>query len=106
MASKEPKKIRRITLKIGDKSYKFDALPEQVELYRLAERQVADGIRKFEEAKFAGFAIQDYLAMVALDQALANVVLQRSRGVGNEDMQSLDELSREVDTFLNTPGER
>lgn len=106
MASREPKKIRRITLKIGDKSYEFDAYPEQVELYRLAERQVADGIQKFEAAQFKDFTMLDYLAMVALEQTMANVMIQRSRGVGNEDMQALDELSREVDTFLNTPGER
>ncbi len=103
MGNKEPKKTGKITLKIGGKPYKFNVLPEQGELYRLAERQVAEGIKKFEKLRLEGFAMQDYLALVALDQALSNVVMQRSRGVGDEQMQALDELSREVDSFLNTP---
>lgn len=106
MANKEPKKIHRITLTIGDKRYKFNALPEQVELYRLAERQVANEIQKYEAAQFEDFTMLDYLAMVALEQTMEKVMIQRSRGVGDEDMQALDELNREVDTFLNTPGKR
>lgn len=103
MENKEPKKTGKITLKIGGKPYKFNVLPEQEELYRLAERQVADGIKKFEKRRIKGYVLQDYLALTALDLAISNVVMQRSRGVGDEQMQALDELSREVDTFLNTP---
>lgn len=99
-----------IKLKIAGKSYSFTlrseageehSLAEKEELYRLAEREVNASVTRFEKAKYEGFSMQDCLALTALQLAIANTTLARSREVGGEDLQRLDALREQLDEYLN-----
>lgn len=99
-----------IKLKIAGKSYSFTltaradeetTLADKEELYRLAEREVNAYTTRFEKAKFEGFSTQDCLAMAALELALSNVRLSRSRELGSEDLRQLEKLRDEIDAYLN-----
>lgn len=94
-------KKQTITLKIAEKSYRLEIAPEKEEVYRLAEREVNGYIARLRQAKYKEFSTQDYLAMASLHLAITNVVMKQSREVGNEDMQALDRLGRELDNYLN-----
>ncbi|MEG1621881.1 MAG: cell division protein ZapA [Alistipes sp.] len=97
----EEKKKLTITLKIAEKSYRLEIVPDKEESYRLAEREVNGYIAKFKQAQYKEFSTQDYLAMAALHLAISNVVMKQSREVGDDDMQALDHLNNELDHYLN-----
>ncbi|HJA98888.1 MAG TPA: cell division protein ZapA [Candidatus Alistipes avicola] len=99
-----------IKLKIAGKSYSFtlkheagdaQSLTDKEELYRLAEREVNTYVTRFEKARYEGFSTQDCLAMAALQLAISNIGLSRSREVGSEDLQRLEALLGEVDQYMN-----
>ncbi len=101
---------QKITLRIGGKSYPFilkeDAgetmtLAEKEELYRLAEQEVNAYAAQLEKKRYEGFAMQDYLALTALQLAITNISLTRSRSLLSEDMERLEELDGRLDAFLN-----
>lgn len=99
-----------IKLKIAGKTYSFtlkheaedaQSLTEKEELYRLAEREVNAYVTRYEKAQFKGFSTQDCLALTALQLAISNITLSRSREVGSEDLQRLEALLNEVDQYMN-----
>lgn len=101
MAEEKPFKI---TLKLAGKSYSLTIRREKEELYRLAEREVNGIVERFAKKNFEDFSTQDCLAMAALQAALSNAELMRSREVGGEELQRLEALGREVDDYLNAVG--
>ncbi len=99
-----------IKLKIAGKSYSLTlrrradeeySLAEKEELYRLAEREVNAHVTQLEQAKLIDYSTQDYLALTALQLAVVNLSLVRSREVGSEDLKRLDALRERLDGYLN-----
>ena len=90
-----------IKLKIAGKTYsmKIDAAKEEV--YRLAEREVNRYVAKFEQRRLDGYAVQDYLAIVALQLAMSNIRLAHSRQVGDEDLKRITALTEELAAHLS-----
>ena len=99
-----------IKLHIGGKSYSFvlkrdegepTTLAEKEELYRLAEREVNAYAARLEKNRYDGFSTQDYLALTALQLAISNIGLTRSRNLASEDLERLEELDDRIDAYLN-----
>lgn len=99
-----------IKLRIGGKSYSFvlkrddadaSTLAEKEELYRLAEKEVNAYATRLEKSRYDGFSMQDYLALTALQLAISNIALTRSRSLTSEDMERLEELDAKMDAYLN-----
>ena len=74
--------------------------PSKEEVYRLAEREVNRYVTKFEQLRLDGYAVQDYLAIAALQLAMANIRLAQSRQVGDEDLKRIKALAAEVEAHL------
>lgn len=90
-----------IKLKIGGKTYLMRIDPRKEEVYRLAEREVNRHVTKYEQAHLDGYAMGDYLAIVALQLAVSNIRLSQSRDVGSEELKRLTELTKEVEAHLD-----
>ncbi len=90
-----------IKLKIGGKEYSLSIDPAKEELYRAAEREVNAYVAKFEKARIDGFAKQDCLALTALQLAISNLGMARSREVGDEDVKRLASLSNRISEYLD-----
>lgn len=99
-----------IKLHIGGKSYSFvlkrdegepTTLAEKEELYRLAEREVNAYAARLEKNRYDGFSTQDYLALTAMQLAISNIGLTRSRNLASEDLERLEELDDRIDAYLN-----
>ncbi|MCH5331886.1 MAG: cell division protein ZapA [Alistipes sp.] len=95
-------KKQNITLRILGKSYQFSVKAEREEEYRLAEQVVNDQARKYETAHIEGFTHQDCLALSAMDIALDNIRMSRSREVGNEDVKQINRLAQRIENYLNS----
>lgn len=91
-----------ITLKIAGRSYSLTIEREKEEVYRLAEREVNGYLAQIRQNNFRNWKEEDYLSMAALKFAIANVDLKRSREVGGEELRRIEELSSEIDGYLNT----
>lgn len=89
-----------IRLKIAGKTYTMRIPPEKEEAYRLAERVINRHVAEYENARLDGYGLTDYLAMVALQLAVSNILMAQSRQVGDEDMQRIAELSDAVKRHL------
>lgn len=89
-----------IKLKIAGKTYSMKIDSSKEEVYRLAEREVNRYVMKFEQLRLDGYAVQDYLAIAALQLAMANIRLAQSRQVGDEDLKRITALAAEVEAHL------
>ncbi len=92
-----------IKLKIANKPYSFSIESEKEELYRLAEREVNSYIASIKQNNFQGWTDVDYLGMAVLKFAIAHAELRQSREIGDEDLQRLSRLEKEVDDYLSQP---
>ncbi len=90
-----------IKLRIAGKVYSMAIDPAKEEVYRLAERKLNDYIAQYEQARLDGYATHDYLAIVALQLAVANIRQAQSRELGSEDLKALAELADSIETHLN-----
>ncbi|MBP3482543.1 MAG: cell division protein ZapA [Alistipes sp.] len=93
---------QNIKLNIGGKSYQLGIDPAKEEMYRLAEREVNARASRFGKAKVDGFAMQDCLAMSALELAISNIGMSRSREVGNEDVRELADIAQRIADYVDT----
>lgn len=89
-----------IKLNIAGKSYPLTIDREMEEKYRRAEKEINGLITKFR-GKFRAES-EDYLAMAALQIAVANVEMEMSRSLG-EDMDALVEMERQLEDYLSEP---
>lgn len=93
---------RVIKLKIATREYSFNIEGEKEEAYRLAARKINTNIAALsKEHNVANWTDQDYLGMTALNLALDNMSMKRSREVGDEDLIQLKKLENEIDKYLN-----
>lgn len=92
----------KITLKIAGSSYSFNINREKEEIYRLAEREVNACLAQTRQNPIKGWEKPDYLAMVSLNFALANLYLRQSRELGDEDLQRLSALDEELGAYLDS----
>lgn len=88
-----------IRLTIAGKSYPLSIERENEEKYRRAEAEINDLVTEFR-GRFRA-ENEDYLAMAALQIALANVEMEMSRSLG-DDIDALVDLDRQLDSYLNT----
>lgn len=86
-----------IRLNIAGKSYPLSIEREMEEKYRRAEREVNELVAKFR-GRFRAEG-EDYLAMAALQIAVANVEMEMSRSLG-EDIDALNEIDKELEDYL------
>lgn len=93
-----------ITLKIAGKSYPFSIESGKEEAYRLAEREVNSYLTLIKQQNIKNWNDQDYLSMAALKFAITNVSLRQSRETDSEDLNRLEQLDLQIDTYLNTLG--
>ncbi len=91
-----------INLRIAGKKYSLTIASEKEEMYRLAEREVNNYLSLIMEKKFKDWTLQDYLSMVALKFAIADLSLRQDREVGGEDLLQLEEIDNRIDTYLHT----
>lgn len=88
-----------IKLTIAGKSFPLSIERENEEKYRRAEAEINDLVTEFR-TRFRA-PDEDYLAMAALQIALANVEMEMSRSLGDE-IDSLVEIDRRLDDYLNS----
>lgn len=88
-----------IKLTIAGKSYPLSIERESEEKYRRAEAEINDLVTEFR-GRFRA-ETEDYLAMAALQIALANVEMEMSRSLGDE-IDALVDIDRRLDDYLNT----
>ena len=88
-----------IRLNIAGKSYPLSIEREKEEKYRRAEKEINDLVTKFR-SRFRAES-EDYLAMAALQIALANVEMEMSRSLG-DDIDSLVEIEHKLDQYLTS----
>ncbi len=99
---RQQKDQQDITLKIAGRSYSLTIEREKEEVYRLAAREVNGYIAELKKQNnFRNWKEEDYLSVVALRFAIKNVDLKRSREVNSEELRQIEELSTEVDDYLN-----
>lgn len=96
---------QEITLKIAGVSIRFEIERGKEELYRLAEREVNRYFTESQTKNYKGWDDKNYLAFTALRFAINYLYQRRLREVDNDDLRQLEQLSTEIDNYLNTPGE-
>ena len=89
-----------IRVNIDGNTYTANIAPEKEAVYRRAAAEVNASIVKMKP-KFP--KDNGYLALTALNFAIDKIDLQRSREVGDEDMQALNRLDRRLESYLNSP---
>lgn len=91
-----------IKLKVANKDYSFNIEVEKEEAYRLAAREINAYIASSKKHNsFREWSDQDYLGVVALNFAVNNASMRRSREIGSADLIELKEMGDEIDTYLN-----
>lgn len=93
---------RRLNIKldIAGKTYEMTIDSRNEEVYRLAAREINSRLARAQMSHVDGFAIQDYLAVVAVDLMISNIRLERKNDVEEGDLAALKELSQRVGRHL------
>ncbi len=91
-----------INLKIAGRSYPFEIERGKEEIYRLAEREVNDYFTEIKKQNFTKWTDLDCISIAALKFAITDVAMRQSRHLGGEDVQRLEKLDEEIDSYLNT----
>jgi hypothetical protein len=90
----------KIKLDIAGKPYEMQINPRNEEIYRLAARKINDLLAMAQKSRVDGFSVQDYLAMVAVDLMISNIVMERKSSVDEGDLKSLSELAEKLSKHL------
>jgi cell division protein ZapA len=88
-----------IKLTIAGKSYPLSVERRDEEKYRRAETEINSLVAQFR-GRFRA-ETEDYLALAAVQIALANVEMEMSRSLG-EEIDALKVIDRELDEYLNS----
>ncbi|MBR2443132.1 MAG: cell division protein ZapA [Rikenellaceae bacterium] len=86
-----------ITLKIAGGNYPFTIDAAEEELYRKAERLVAERMFDFNQINLPQ---KDQLALAALALGMENLRLKQTRSLG-EDLDRLSEVEERLDQYLS-----
>ncbi|MBE6210008.1 MAG: cell division protein ZapA [Rikenellaceae bacterium] len=86
-----------ITLKIAGGNYPFTIDAAEEELYRKAERLVAERMFDFNQINLPQ---KDQLALAALALGMENLRLKQTRSLG-EDLDRLSEVEEQLDQYLS-----
>jgi hypothetical protein len=86
-----------ITLKIAGGNYPFTIEAAEEELYRKAERLVAERMSDFNQINLPQ---KDQLALAALALGMENLRVKQSRSLG-EDLDRLSEVEERLDQYLS-----
>ena len=89
---------RRITVKIGGKEYPMTINQNDEEKYRRAAKEINKLIAAYKASYVA--EPEDYLAMAAMQVAVNKVNLEMDRALSDQ-IDALDEIGREIDSYLN-----
>ena len=89
-----------IKLDIAGKTYEMKIDPRNEEVYRLAAREINSRLTRAQRSHVDGFAMQDYLAVVAVDLMISNIRLERKNDVEESDLAALKELSQKLGRHL------
>ena len=90
----------KIKLDIAGKPYEMQINPRNEEIYRLAARKINDLLAMAQKSRVDGFSVQDYLAIVAVDLMISNIVMERKSSVDEGDLKSLSELAEKLSKHL------
>ena len=93
-----------ITINIAGVSIPLTIESGKEEVYRLAEREVSKYFKEIRTNNLQGWTDRHYLVMAALHFAIDSVRQRRRSETDSDDLRKLDELSTEIDTYLNHPG--
>ena len=93
-----------ITINIAGVSIPLTIESGKEEVYRLAEREVSKYFKEIRTNNLQGWTDRHYLVMAALHFAIDSVRQRRRSEIDSDDLRKLDELSTEIDTYLNHPG--
>lgn len=88
-----------IRLNIAGKSYPMTIERDMEEKYRRAEKEINQLVSKFRGRFLAENS--DYLAMAAIQIAVANVEMEMSRSLG-EDIDALMDMDKELEGYLSS----
>ena len=91
-------RTRRITVKIAGKEYAMTVPQDDEEKYRRASREINELISAYKGSFVA--EPEDYLAMAAMQVAVNKVNLEMDRAMSDQ-IDALDEIGREIDSYLN-----
>lgn len=91
-----------ISVTIDGKEHKIDIPQKDEEMYRRAARALNEAISVYKSS----FRVEpeDYLTMAAMQLALDKVKLEMDR-TWAEQVESLEEIGRKIDNYLNDPKE-
>lgn len=89
-----------IRVNINGEYYSANIAPEKEAVYRRAAAEVNAYFTKLKPKLPKDI---DAMALTALNFAIDKINLQRSREVGDEDMQALNRIDQRLDNYLNTP---
>lgn len=89
-----------IKLDVAGKTYEMQIDPRNEEVYRLAAREINNRLARAQRSHVDGFAMQDYLAVVAVDLMISNIRLERKNDVEEGDLVALKELSQSLSRYL------
>jgi hypothetical protein len=59
----------------------------------LGAREINKRLAQAQQSRVAGFGIQDYLAIVAVDLMISNIRLERKNDIEEGDLKALSELA-------------
>ncbi len=90
-----------INLMLAGRNYPFAIESEAEEIYRLAEREVNYLVSEFQQHNIKEFADRDYLAMAALKLAIVNINAKREGSLQREDVEALQTIKEQLDSYLN-----
>ncbi|MCL2560767.1 MAG: cell division protein ZapA [Rikenellaceae bacterium] len=88
-----------IRLTIAGKSYPLSIERENEEKYRRAEVEINELVTEFR-GRFRA-ENEDYLAMAALQIALANIEMEMSRSLGDKEVDALAQIDRRLGNYLD-----
>jgi len=91
-----------INILIGDRSYRIKVEPQNEEVVRKAVKTINEQITEFR-SQFAGKDMQDYIAMVLIWFATAQLGDGDSNALTEGLRDYLDELEKSLDLALTVP---
>lgn len=88
---------RKISIKIGEREFKLSASsPQQEEVIRLAAKTINNRLQDYT-VRHAGKNILDIMSMVALNETVQRIVVQKELKLRDSD---IDKLGEDLDRYL------
>ena len=96
-----PDNLIPVNILIGDRNFRIKILPSDEEIVRKTLKTINDKILEFR-SQFAGKDMQDYISMVLIWYA-TQPSSERNDDTSTQELeQSLQKISKQLDTYTNT----